>query len=238
MSNLVQELRSFYFNLQNILKPDISVEVGAFQAEFSTEIKNNNKHIESYAFEANKNNFDHNVERVTSSGVNYINMAICDYAGELNFLIQEGLVDGGHLNKDPGNNSILTRTNKNIFYSEHSVECTSLDIFFKNQIDQNKSFCLWVDAEGASKQVLNGSNNILKNVQSIFIEVEHSTFWEDQWLFDDISAFMSKNKFIHVAHDREYMDSSGGYSQNNLIYLKSKLFDNIEIIKLLNSWYV
>lgn len=232
MTNLVKELRSFYFDLQKVLQPQTSVEVGAFRAEFSTQMKQLFPLTKCFAFEANKFNYEDNKKNVLSYGVDYINLAITDYVGEIEFLIQEGFLNKTHFEKDPGNNSILKRSDENIYYSKNTVGCAKLDTFFKDSINKKNTFCLWIDVEGASKQVLTGADKLLNNVQSIFIEVEHEKFWKDQWLANDIIIFLSEYNFIHVAHDREYTN------QNNVVYLRSDLFDNKEIVKILNKWYL
>lgn len=232
MTNLVKELRSFYFDLQKILKPDVSVEVGAFKAEFSTQMRQIFPLKECFAFEANKSNYEDNKQNVLSYGVDYINLAITDYVGEVEFLVQEGFLHGASYAKDPGNNSILKRSDENMYYSSYAVGCTKLDAFFEDSISKRNTFCLWIDAEGASKQVLTGAERLLNNVQSIFIEVEHQKFWKDQWLARDVNDFLSERNFVHVAHDREYA------TQNNVVYLRSDLFDNKEIVRTLNKWYL
>ena len=232
MTNLVKELRSFYLDLQKILKPNVSVEVGAFKAEFSTQMRKISPMSECFAFEANKFNYEDSRQNVLSYGVNYINLAITDYVGEVEFLIQEGFLNGVHYEKDPGNNSILKRSDNNIYYSKHTVACTKLDAFFEDSINKKNTFCLWIDAEGASKQVLMGAERFLNSVQSIFIEVEHERFWKEQWLANDVNDVLSEHNFVHVAHDTEYIN------QNNAVYLRSDLFDNKEIVRVLNRWYL
>lgn len=230
-TNLAEELRQLYFDIQKVINPNISIEVGAFQAEFSLYMKKTFPSIYATAFEANIDNYNNNKEFVLSNNVNYLNYAITDFVGTVNFLVQQGYKDGSHMDKNPGNNSILSRSDTSIYYAEQSVPSVTLDHYFFDYLSINNVISLWIDAEGASEQVLNGSVNLLNYVHSVFIEVEHYQFWHNQWLASDVDSFLSKHDFVAVASDTEYQD------QNNVIYLKSNLVKNNEINNLLQSWH-
>jgi hypothetical protein len=89
---------------------------------------------------------------------------------------------------------------------------------------------MWIDVEGATEQVLSSSNKTLKQVDSIFIEVEDFKFWQDQWLAEDVIKFLVSQDFIPIARDYEYE------KQNNYIFIKSKLMDNNKILNLVQNW--
>jgi hypothetical protein len=63
---------------------------------------------------------------------------------------------------------------------------------------------LWIDVEGAAKEVLMGARKSLRNgVQCVAIEMEKRSFWADQWLAPDISSFMAEFDFLPLARDME-----------------------------------
>lgn len=233
MTNLTDELRSLFFSIQERLMPTVSIEIGAWRAEFSHEMKTRLPEIDAWAFEANEHNYKANVMAAYKAGVHYTNLAVTNFSGRTRFMMQEKTLDGKVYGKEIGNNSLLQRTEGNIVYHAPHVVCTTMDSFFVDQerVTASDQVCLWVDVEGASKEVLTASNALLKQTQSVFIEVEHYPFWDDQWLFTDVDSFMSNAGFTAIAHDNEYEN------QNNYIYLKSDMLNHNGVSKLIAEWY-
>lgn len=233
MTNLTEELRELHIALQLVLRPTVSIEVGAWQAEFSHEIKNKLPEIDAWAFEANEYNYKANVANAYKAGVHYTNMAITNFSGTTRFMMQEQTLDGRVYGKEIGNNSLLQRTEGNIIYHAPHVVCTTLDAFFieSERVTATDRICLWIDVEGASKEVLTASKTLLSQTQSVFIEVEHTPFWDDQWLFNDVDKFMREYGFESIAHDNQTE------LQNNHLYLKTELINHIKVNELITSWY-
>lgn len=232
-SDLTVELCELFLSIQRALLPTVSIEVGAWQAEFSHEIKSQMPDIDAWAFEANEHNYKANVGNAYKAGIHYTHVAVTDHCGTTRFMMQEKTLDGKVYGKEIGNNSVLIRNEGNIVYHAPKVICTTLDSFFVDQerITATDRICLWIDVEGASKEVLTTSNAVLKQTQSVFIEVEHYPFWKDQWLSDQVDAFMRANDFISVANDNQQK------YQNNHIYLKASLINHTEINDILATWH-
>lgn len=193
-----------FLKMQLKIKPDTVVEVGAFDAEFSRLISKiiNCKNI--WAFEANPHVYKN---FYPIKDVNYINKAISDVNGSIKFELKtdEDFV--------VGNNSIMNRVEKrDIEYLD--VESTTLDSMF----GESKSICLWIDCEGASEKVFMGAKKIIKNVSSIFIEVEALQLWKDQWIDKDVDRYLLDNGFVLYARDNQYPPE-----QYNCIYVKKEL---------------
>lgn len=232
MSNLTEELCELHVAIQLLLQPTVSIEVGAWRAEFSQEIKSKLPDIDAWAFEANEHNYKANVASAYKAGVHYTHLAVTNYVGMTRFMMQERTLDGRAYGKEIGNNSLLQRTEGNIVYHAPQVGCTALDAFFidSERVTATDRICLWIDVEGASKEVLTASNMLLNQVQSVFIEVEHKPFWDHQWLFKDVDQFLRERGFVPVAHDNQTE------FQNNYLYLKTELIDHNEVDTLLTSW--
>jgi FkbM family methyltransferase len=197
-----QELVEKFINLQKIIKPDVSIEIGAHEAKFSKAMSNIIEDV--WAFEANPHVYDF---FYPIKNVKYLNKAVSNIDGKIKFFMQQ------HESNTVGNNSIIKR-NENIDYNVIDIESISLNNNFKKY----KNICLWIDCEGASKEVLIGASEILKNVSTIFIEVENYQFWENQWLFKDLSEYLNLHDFILFAKDLEY-----GLNQHNCIFIKKEL---------------
>ena len=232
MTNLTEELRELHIAIQQVLQPTVSIEIGAWEAEFSHEIKNKLPDIDAWAFEANEHNYKANVGKAYKAGVHYTHLAIADFTGATRFMMQERTLDGRVYGKEIGNNSLLQRTEGNIVYHAPRVGCTTLDTFFvdSERITATDRICLWIDVEGASKQVLSKSNALLSQTVSVFIEVEHKPFWDDQWLFEDVDKFLSSHGFVSIAHDNQTE------FQNNHLYVKKEHISHIEVNKLITLW--
>lgn len=187
-----------YLDMQKILLPNVSIEVGAYDADFSKAMVGIAKEV--WAFEASPYVFN---KFKDIPGVNYLNLAISDKAGEVEFEIQKDL---------PliiSNNSIMKRndsSNKEYI----SVKSVSLNDMFKDK----KNISLWIDCEGANEQVLTGASEILPNVVSIFIEVEGQKFWKDQWIEQDVKEYLAKFGFRLSMSEPQYTN------QFNQIYIR------------------
>ena len=234
---LVDELVELFFLIQKETKPKISIEVGANSAEFSQKIIQDYPNINSWAFEANPYVHKHYENSLQNLGVKYLNTAITNKIGETRFLIQEAYLnngewDGKRINRLIGNNSLLIRNQDDVLYSAPKVDCNTLDGFFIDSgiLNSSDTVCMWIDVEGAIEQVLSNSSKILKQIDSIFIEVEDFKFWQDQWLAEDVIKFLVSQDFVPIARDYEYE------KQNNYIFIKSKLMNNNKILGLVENW--
>lgn len=187
-----------FIDIQKIMLPKLTIEVGAYDADFSKAMIGVAKEI--YAFEASPYVYEKfkNIE-----GVDYRNLAISDVSGQIDFEIQTDQ------HKLTSNNSIMKRNDKgNKEYI--SVKSATLNELFKDK----KNIALWIDCEGANQQVLTGASEILPNVDSIFIEVETTKFWKDQWLEKDVREYLSNFGFRLSRSEPQYTN------QYNQIYIR------------------
>jgi len=206
-----------FSQIQNILKPDYIIEVGAHAAEFSIAVSNMLM-INGVAFEANQFVYNRYYSDVTKNGlISYLNYAVSESDGEVTIKVST--------DKYAGNNSIKNIINKYIHITdEYLVKSVCLNNFLRNTIFNKAS--MWIDVEGASKEVLLGSSDILKRVQSIFIESEDTQYWEGQWTTDDITKFLEERDFVLIDYEDIYD------FQKNLIFIKK---DNISFIETINK---
>jgi FkbM family methyltransferase len=198
-------LSQVFVDLQETILPDYAIEVGAHGAEFSSKMADRFA-IRSTAFEAGLDVFTSYKDNISSGLVSYINAAIFDVDGTVTFNVS--------VDEFIGNSSIKKRNGQE---SIKSVDVTShkLDTYFKDY-DFNNA-CLWIDVEGASREVLLGGVETLKRVSSIFIETEDKEFWEDQWLTEDVVSFLDSSGFRKVAEENVYT------AQKNIIFIKKEI---------------
>lgn len=200
-----EDLVTKFINLQQIIKPNVCIEVGAHGAEFSNTMASLG--VKSYAFEASPHVYNHFKDKV-KPGVEYINKAISYKTDNVLFQIDKRF--------DPattGHNTIMKRA-EDLDYEYVSVESIPLDDF----VNAGDNIALWIDCEGANREVLSGASDILNKVSSIFIEVEAHEFWQNQWLFNDVNDHLLSKGFILLAKDQEF-----GENQYNCIFIKKEL---------------
>lgn len=211
-------LVEYFFELIKKNTPTCSIELGAFSADFSRNIKNKYNNMKVFAFEANPYNFEFFSEKYEFDklGIEYINKAVSDKEEVLNFNIQRKIKDR-ELSPIRGNNSIMERNQENTDYENVLVNTISISNFvIENQIESER-IVLWVDVEGANEKALKGCEKILDKVSLIFIEVEEKEYWINQWLENNVRDFLTSNNFVLVARDGEYEH------QYNQIYINQNI---------------
>lgn len=207
-----ESLTNVFIEIQKKLKPELVLEVGAFNAEFSQIIVNQNICSNVHAYEASPYVYERYKDKLIGAGIEYKNLAISNEKGTVSFEIQLE-------HKDPslvGNNTILRRAEEKS-YSYIQIPCNTLDNLYPNP----SNICLWMDVEGANREVLLGSPRLLANVQSIFIETEHRQFWKNQWLHMDVVRYLDEHGFIMVYMQKQYDD------QTNCIFVRKELLGSI-----------
>lgn len=179
-----------FYKHQRNKKPKSTIEIGAYDADFSVEMRKFVDLKNIWAIEANP--AVHEKFKETLSDINYVNLAISDKDGYIDL----NIINAPQDREDwwVGASSILDR-NDNMGTKSVKVKSMSLDSFVKNN-NIKGPISLWIDAEGANREILTGSTETLKNVISIYIEVELITIWENQWLKEDVVSFLSKHGFI------------------------------------------
>ena len=198
-----EELTSAFIRMQKDLVPDVSIEVGAHAAEFSNTMAMAG--IRAYAFEASPYVYE-NFKDSVHPGVKYINKAVSYQDDMVMFQIDKRFDP-----KNTGHNTIMKRA-EDLDYEYVKVEAVSLDDF--SGIDAN--IVLWIDCEGANREVLSGASKLLNKVSSIHIEVETKEFWKNQWLLKDVENYLAGYGFKEFA--RADVDIYG--HQVNIIYVK------------------
>ena len=181
----------------------MAIEVGAYDGDFSRAIAS--KNIPAFAFEGSPYVYQRFKDHMGS--VFYINKAITDYYGYVTFNIE-------HLNQaaSVGHNGIkIGRWGTESFID---VPCTSLDLYFKDT--DNQKIALWIDCEGANKEVLEGGKEILSKTDSILIEVEHKQLWNDIWIRQDVIDYLTKHGFTLYKEYPAYHD------QTNCLFIKNE----------------
>ena len=203
-----------FLDIQYILRPQTSLEVGAYDGWYSKKMRNINPTCEVIAFEGNPNVIESFKE--SYHGIDLRNLAISDKTGEIDFFMGGGM---------DGSNGIKQHREW-IGRKPIKVPSSTLDI----QAEGKNHIAIWMDVEGANKEVLVGAKNILKNVDSMLIEVETTDYWEDQWVKDDVVEYLDAYNLVPLAEEGQYDSCS------NMIFIRKELI-NKEIKQLFRNFF-
>lgn len=183
--------------------PSHFFEIGSFDAKFS-KMLSKELSCKITAFEANPHNYKKFKKSIEANNITFIHSAISNTNEPITFKIQNG-------RENEGNNSLLNRTKAPTKgYTNVDVKCSKLDEYNTNITSAG----LWIDAEGAGYEVLEGAQLILEKTKYVFIEVEEIRYWVNQKLDYDIINFMQSKGFTAIARDKEYKH------QYNIIFEK------------------
>jgi len=197
-----QDLDEKFYSLIEQVKPDLFLEVGAYNAGTSDHVKKLVPECRTVAFEGNPDNH-RKFNGTHKQNIEYLNLAVSNYAGKIS-------IGGGTGAK---NHSILDRVNKGSGRS-FLVNAETLDNMFG---EEYTNIVMWIDAEGAGYEVLLGAKSLLEKTRFLKIEVEMKQFWKDQVLDQEIIEFLENLGFTYSYRDQEYPQ------QYNIIFTKGEI---------------
>jgi FkbM family methyltransferase len=193
--------------------PDYIVEIGCYDGFTLMNLGKYSPYSKLIGFEANPTNFFK-----LCLGKNIQNMAMSNKVGKINFY--EPISDGSHpsrIYKKKGSIFKVCEVDEHI---EYEVSCTTLDTFFKSEIEAGKTFVLIVDAEGATKEILEGGKNFLKNTICLKIEVEKEEVFLGQSLENSCLEKL-KDKILvgeQVSIDKKVLKQTNYYFVSDIKY--------------------
>lgn len=221
-------MQTRFRDLQTVLLPDLTLEIGALFAQFSQEMSR--RRAEAHAFEANPYTHDALVRRLArrAPALKYHHLAISDADGAATFQIRRAA--SGRAMRKATNISLLTRENPATDYEAVTVPASRLDSFLARNTLEGKQFSAWIDVEGALSKVTAGFGTALRSCLSLVVEVEEKRFWQDQMLVQDMMECMDGQGMVPVARDFEYRH------QYNLLYLRKDVFARTDMRMVLSHY--
>jgi FkbM family methyltransferase len=193
-----KRVAQIYQRMCKRVKPTLALEIGAFEASWSTWMKQNVEDCRVIAFEANPHVHERFRDQVTATGVEYRHQAVGSESGTIQLKLP---VDfrGSERPLD----SQMASLHANRFTDRHQavdVECVRLDDVIGHP--ERERIVAWIDVEGACEEVLTGSREVLSGALMVYIEVESRALWEDQWLDTDVARFFRDLGFTLVMRDQ------------------------------------
>lgn len=226
----VRELEDFFFDLVSRLSPDLFIEAGAKAADASLRARRLLPGpSQVVAFEANP--FTH--ERFSkktdyaASGVAYRNVALSTKPGTVSFNVRK--TDDGRPSAD-GQGSLLKNETYDPGHIQVQVEATILDDVVEEF--SARQCVLWVDVEGAVREVLGGAQATLRASSVVFIEVEDREYWASQWLRARVLEELSRAGLVPIARDYQ------SRFQWNVVCVQKNLLASRDLAAALHAHHV
>lgn len=225
----VEALEGLFFELVSKFAPPVFIEAGAKDPLVSRRVRRLlGAGASVVAFEANPYTFERFTKKQDHAalGVDYRNIALATHPGEVTFNVRRR--EDGVPHAD-GQGSLLKHESYEPGHIEVSVNATTLD----HVLDEFNfaEFLLWVDVEGALREVLSGATSALEHAQAIFIEVEDQQVWGGQWLAPRVQEFLLEAGLVPVARDFQ-----SDY-QHNLVFVRMDLLDSPHLISAMRNYH-
>ena len=193
-------LEDAFLTLVTRIGPDLSVEVGAHEADFSVRLKNCLPRVHCLAFEANPYVFAKFTRfgRRRLKSIVYKNVAICGKTGSVDIHVPRRWRKGSFARAN-AISSLLPRIAQDFEFETVNVPALTLD----DAVDGLKfaNAVAWIDVEGAQQEVLRSASGFLSRTAAIYIEVETAGVWRGQLMSDEVSALLASYGFVPVMRD-------------------------------------
>lgn len=189
-----EELIKQFYDLTIEINPSHFLEIGARRAEASVFVSQKLPDCLVYAYEANPHNYNESKDALSEHRIEYINKALTNYTGSIDFFLQSGKYK-------KGNNSVLKKYNPDIKYDSITVQCDTVDNL---HYEENSTYVIWLDAEGHAFEILESAKRVLSQTNLVLVEVESYKYWVDQKLDKDIIELMQSHEFTIVNRDQQY----------------------------------
>ena len=190
------------------ITPKIIFEIGACEGEDSVKYSRMFPGSDIYSFEPLPDNIDRlrdNLRKYHVSNVKNFQLALSDKIGETEFYVSSSTFSKPEQNWDYGNKSSSLMPPK-----EHLeiVDFIKFDKRIEVATTTLAEFCMvngirkidyiHLDVQGAELLVLKGSQDFIKYVGAIWLEVSRKELYAKQPLYDEVVQFMTLNNFFLV----------------------------------------
>jgi FkbM family methyltransferase len=202
------------------LRPDLILEVGAFEASFSQKMKRIYPEATVIALEANPRVFEHFHSTIEETGVKYKHVAAAASSGIVDIHIPT-IIAGKDMPRVGRMGSLLEVGLRDSVTEKVSVPCDAIDNILQEEIFAKG--CIWIDVEGLLKQVLDGATGTVARCDILYAEMEISPVWKGQTLAHENISRLESLGFELVARDCQK------WFQFNALFLRKGLVNELEL---------
>ncbi len=209
-------------------------DIGACEAEDSIRYSKLFPSAKIFSFEPVASNFKKATENIRAYDVQQVELfklALCDTNGMADFYLSSGhpesLENTDEWNYGNKSSSLLQPGKvKDVFnwlqFKEVTkVETKTLDTFC-NEHSVTRIDYLHMDVQGAELLVLKGAEKMLRQISSIWLEVEKIELYKDQPLEDEVNAFLTLNGFVRVFENINHTAGDQFFVKESLLKKKEQ----------------
>ncbi len=187
-------------DLLSHLRFGTTLEIGAFNASFSREVRARFPAARAVAFEANPFVAREFGPELTALGVDYRHQAIAAEEGMVTLKIPIGFYQHRDGPVNPVG-SLIERTGS-VEVRRVEVPAVAMDAVVARDAMEGP-YVLWVDVEGGQRELLAGAGRTLQETLAIYIEVETAEFFVGQARMGEVLTSLREQGFIPIARDIE-----------------------------------
>jgi FkbM family methyltransferase len=140
--------------------------------------------------EADQQNFEHARVAAARFGATAIYGAIAAYTGNCDFWVCASPPDGrgsGSIRKPTGH--VIEKPWYDFRLAKDQIPCYTLDYIFRQE-NLDHIDVLWVDIQGAERDMIEGGQEALKRTRFLFIEAEKRVLYEGQAIQGELLAML------------------------------------------------
>lgn len=175
----------------------VTLEVGAFEADFSRWARQALPDARVLAFEANPYVHERFRPEVEAAGVDYRNECVGDTDGPVTLNVPRDFRSHpfARVNQMA---SLATSIDTD---TQEQVEVPGVRLHDVVPLGDDDVVAAWIDVEGALARVLPGNEETLRRASVVFVEVETEPVWHGQWLDTDVAAWFAAIGMVPLLRD-------------------------------------
>jgi len=217
-----ERLADFFCTVSARVEPTHVLEIGAHEASFSKWAAEHLPAARVTAFEANPYVYEEYAAELAATRVDYLNLAVGPVSGEVELLLPRS-VGGAYRSRASRMGSLQAHTRAG---KVERVTVPSVRLEDHVRLGEGDRVVSWIDVEGATRQVLEGSGSLLDRTHAAMVEVESTEKWEGQWLDVDVAAFLRSHGLVPLVRDLTPRPD-----QYNVIFVRAEHADDPDLVQ-------
>lgn len=211
--------------LLKFLNIDIVFDVGANEGQFGKNIRKQKYQGKIISFEPLTSARKKLLEFANNDSNWYVHeqCAIGDIKGKLNINISKNSVSSSIL---PINAKHTDAEKDSVYVNQEIVTVYKLDDIVNDYIDSDSKLFLKIDTQGYEKEVINGSEKLLKKTKGVMCELSLVPLYEGQCLWREIVDILDKHGFALWALQKGFTNPKTGQTlQMDGIFIRKEKFN-------------
>ncbi|CCK79421.1 FkbM family methyltransferase [Desulfobacula toluolica] len=211
----------FLFNLLlKYVKPEIVCDIGSMDGADAVRFKKILPASKVVLFEANPDNFasicnDANIKKYNITSFHEL---VWNENCQKDFFLEKASTVEGVDEHLRGMSSVFLKKSSNDNFT-NSIKQKGVRLDSKiTELGDFNSVALWIDVEGASYEILEGTAKIRQKIKLIHAEVETKEIWKGQKTKSDVLALTNRMGYILMGYGRNKQ-------QHDIVLIDKELFD-------------